>query len=518
DDLLTVILGWGDCPPAPAPCPGDVNGDDMVDVDDLIRVILGWTGESAPAGACCLPDGTCLDGLTALQCEDAGGAFQGGGTSCSDVQCPLPTGACCFTDGSCLGNLSNAGCTSLGGLYQGDGTNCSDVSCGGPTGACCLPDGTCTEQVTAQECDDMAGAYQGDGTSCADDSCSTEVGACCTDIFGCQLLTPATCAGLAGSYQSNGTTCTPNPCPDVIGACCLPGGNCAISTQGACEDAGGIFQGEDTDCEPSPCTPQAACQMGTVLRMVEFCGRPIFDPFPNGSLYFVNFPVSITGFNDACSPPGMPAGGGTTEQRYTVEGQNLQEVSEAIFDQADGAGPLDETDNRRYGGSATLALSYQTQLTVQGENLNVQITDISWTTVILLPNWTPPKGASKADVAEWNRFRMSLNTHEKGHAAINDTHMNMVEMKLENMPAGRVTVPGTYVPQYNDQMEPATAMDAKRAQQIDMAVGNAINANASITALETAQDNYDAAPSDTNPTGTNHGQTQGATLDPNPGG
>ncbi len=42
DDLIAVILAWGPCPPAFAPCLADiaVNGD--VDVDDLIAVILGW--------------------------------------------------------------------------------------------------------------------------------------------------------------------------------------------------------------------------------------------------------------------------------------------------------------------------------------------------------------------------------------------------------------------------------------------------------------------------------------------
>jgi hypothetical protein len=45
DDLITVILDWGPCPPPPSGCPADIaptppNGE--VDVDDLIAVILGW--------------------------------------------------------------------------------------------------------------------------------------------------------------------------------------------------------------------------------------------------------------------------------------------------------------------------------------------------------------------------------------------------------------------------------------------------------------------------------------------
>jgi hypothetical protein len=41
DDLVAVILGWGECP-AKAPCPADVDDSGTVDVDDLVAVILGW--------------------------------------------------------------------------------------------------------------------------------------------------------------------------------------------------------------------------------------------------------------------------------------------------------------------------------------------------------------------------------------------------------------------------------------------------------------------------------------------
>jgi hypothetical protein len=46
DDLVRVILSWGPCPPPPC-CPGNTNGDGAVDVDDLVTVILGW-GACAP--------------------------------------------------------------------------------------------------------------------------------------------------------------------------------------------------------------------------------------------------------------------------------------------------------------------------------------------------------------------------------------------------------------------------------------------------------------------------------------
>jgi hypothetical protein len=42
DDLIAVILAWGNCPTPPATCPADVNQSGAVDVDDLIAVILNW--------------------------------------------------------------------------------------------------------------------------------------------------------------------------------------------------------------------------------------------------------------------------------------------------------------------------------------------------------------------------------------------------------------------------------------------------------------------------------------------
>jgi hypothetical protein len=44
DDLIEVILGWGECPALPAPCPGDLTANYAVDVDDLVEVILAWGG------------------------------------------------------------------------------------------------------------------------------------------------------------------------------------------------------------------------------------------------------------------------------------------------------------------------------------------------------------------------------------------------------------------------------------------------------------------------------------------
>jgi hypothetical protein len=43
DDLIALILAWGPCPAPPVSCLADVNGSGAVDVDDLVEVILNWT-------------------------------------------------------------------------------------------------------------------------------------------------------------------------------------------------------------------------------------------------------------------------------------------------------------------------------------------------------------------------------------------------------------------------------------------------------------------------------------------
>ena len=43
-DLLLVINAWGPCPAPPSPCASDINGNSAVDVNDLLLVINSWGG------------------------------------------------------------------------------------------------------------------------------------------------------------------------------------------------------------------------------------------------------------------------------------------------------------------------------------------------------------------------------------------------------------------------------------------------------------------------------------------
>ncbi len=87
-------------------------------VDNLI--FSGPPTTQPVTGACCLPDGSCIDDITSANCTLQNGIFQGVDSLCSGVTCPQPKGACCLPNGSCVENKTAAECSGLGGTYQGD--------------------------------------------------------------------------------------------------------------------------------------------------------------------------------------------------------------------------------------------------------------------------------------------------------------------------------------------------------------------------------------------------------------
>lgn len=88
-----------------------------------------------PSGAVCLPDGSCLEGLTPQDAASLGGTFVGDGTTCLDVFCPQPVGSCCFATGFCL-ELTESECAQVGATWGGLGSDCDDVDENGTADAC----------------------------------------------------------------------------------------------------------------------------------------------------------------------------------------------------------------------------------------------------------------------------------------------------------------------------------------------------------------------------------------------
>ncbi len=181
---------------------------------------VSWSSVTCQPGVgpCCLPSGAC-EVMTTNDCSLAGGTYQGDGSSCAGVNCPVPRGACCFTNGFCINNLSDNDCAGAGGSWLGADTSCNGSQC--PTGACCLPNGACVDNVTSIFCASQGGDFKGLGSLCSQQNCPQPTGACCLLNGFCLVLTAPECQGIEGAaWKGASTTCAdidmdgrPDACP-----------------------------------------------------------------------------------------------------------------------------------------------------------------------------------------------------------------------------------------------------------------------------------------------------------------
>ncbi len=124
----------------------------------------------APHGACCLPDGFCLEALEAVLCVGASGTYGGDASLCTG-DCPILIGACCLPNGNCTAH-AQSDCDIEGGAFAGVGVQCSAAPpCLTPlTGACCLSGGGCIIE-DLYDCTTLSGDYRGHGSNCAAANC-----------------------------------------------------------------------------------------------------------------------------------------------------------------------------------------------------------------------------------------------------------------------------------------------------------------------------------------------------------
>jgi hypothetical protein len=138
-------------------------------------ICTAQTCNASLAPCCFVSTGGCLT-LSPANCVAAGGIAGPAGLSCTGYVC-FPIGACCLPDGSCVGGVSPEQCTSQGGVFQGNGTTCSAGLCPEPTGASCFPNGFCLVLTQAQAV--AAGAtWKGPGTTCVDGNGNGTADAC----------------------------------------------------------------------------------------------------------------------------------------------------------------------------------------------------------------------------------------------------------------------------------------------------------------------------------------------------
>lgn len=220
---------------------------------------------------------------------------------------PCPGGACCLPNGSCVQVAGQQACLGQGGVYQGDTTTCGVSTCNPPVNDDC-DDAitiTCgstpvadTRNATSElaepipTCNNNGGVgsvwyrFAGNGNSVLISSCNAESfsplakdsiiavyqGTSCTGLLQVACSDDADCgttgrlsrvcfntsAGqnyyiqvMAWDHASRApyrleVTC---PCPVTdIGACCLPGGDCQVLAEGTCAITGGIYYGDGTTC------------------------------------------------------------------------------------------------------------------------------------------------------------------------------------------------------------------------------------------------------------------------------
>ncbi len=204
---------------------------------------LGQTSEIImPAGACCLPDGSCDDTIADKDtCVGLGGVWQFA-ANCISGFC----GACCLDSGVCTATMDEAACLAAvpdPGVYSGDGSVCDvDVFC--DQGACCFTDNTC-QLRTLEDCETGGGTFQGIQTECA-----TQCGACCVGEACVDYTTEERCEnlltdwppGLEGNWTTafqlcDATECEGEECGDAIWGSCFDSakGNLYCDDEFCCE-------------------------------------------------------------------------------------------------------------------------------------------------------------------------------------------------------------------------------------------------------------------------------------------
>jgi hypothetical protein len=266
-------------------------------------------------GACCVNlfgASTCFMS-TLDDCEGQNGEFQGPNTNCKTACDPAPPGACCLPDGICL-ELDGITCILEGGIPTMPGVPCDNTTCTpAGEGACCVP--TPSGQIicihtTQQHCQQEFGSYQGDGSQCDDSACSVFEAACCLADGECLQLPIHVCLEEGGQPGHPGSTCDEFNCGEnQDGACCIAlpgsGGVCFETTPEHCFAENGEYQGDNTACDTVNCPggiPPVPCCLpnGDCLDLqIEVCLDEGGEPHHNHQ-------TCADGF--ACSPP-MPEGG-----------------------------------------------------------------------------------------------------------------------------------------------------------------------------------------------------------------
>jgi hypothetical protein len=217
-----------------------------------------------PRGACCLTDGSCVDGLLEGECDAQGGTYQGDGTDCSTVSCPQPLAndncdtaevittpyfSSFDTSGALTGTPSGS-CNSSSAI--GAGTTDNDVWFEWTPTEDCLA----TLTVDPNTYDGLATIYTGvDCNSLVEFQCSEAPEPIVIQWTAIAGTTYWIQVGDWGTFPGGGLTTVELTCSPlgVTGACCLPSGACVETDILDCGAQGGTYQGDGTLCADTSC-------------------------------------------------------------------------------------------------------------------------------------------------------------------------------------------------------------------------------------------------------------------------
>ncbi len=249
---------------------------------------------TVPSGACCLPNGSCVNTTFAggSGCRAQGGAYAGDGSDCSGVTCP--------SNDQCSGAIPVA----LGATVSGDTTLATydaaptcGVSNDPNTGGLWYSVGGNGQTITATLCsintffDTKMSVFCGscsglvcvggndDDPNCGIDGLQSTVSWCSQSGQTYYILVHGfnTAAGGFELFVSaDGQTCS-NPVNCAVpGACCLGPGVCVTSNSGDCAGMGGTFMGGGSTCGA---VAYLASECGTDFE--DISGNPNATPGPS---------------------------------------------------------------------------------------------------------------------------------------------------------------------------------------------------------------------------------------------
>lgn len=122
---------------------------------------------------------------------------------------------------------------------------------------------------------------------------------------------------------------------------------------------------------------------------------------------------------------------------YDVSGNSARELRS----QLNAFGPRDPITQQRFDGRTDWSLNWSFQFATSTRGCELASFGVSLDSIITLPRWTPPTGASVALQQEWQRYSAALRHHEDGHHDTAVATADALRARLQERLDGDATAP-----------------------------------------------------------------------------